>query len=374
MFGNVRQAHATAARTAQGEQWRLHLGKHRTIIRDGFNPVTPTLKTLWCTVVVFAFSSLAAVPEQEQAATIPSTDDLEAVVRQFAAAGTATKSEFETTAQYEARIQQSRPAGRRYAFVDGSYASSGSASQVLPEALVPLMTQRFPPSFAYNADEGVMTTTIPDDLTLKVVVRRADSEIGQNSFGARTNFQSILSDEFAVDASRASVSWLNDELFRDYPGLFHPTFSFPLSVEQAREIKPYLRIVLAGTVSGTEVRCRPYRTAATLSKPVQLDAQRCSIDFDITEVRIVDARTGKEVTTFNSTFGPHKVGETFRAWLAITALDKACQRTPKTPDCEKLAIIKKAGHGEFSTTDDSHREVAWIFTNGKLDRIRGHGR
>jgi hypothetical protein len=346
--------------------------------------VTPLLKTPWLIVVVFTFSGVShpisllaqrvGAPERGQAATIPNTDDLEVLFRQFATAGTETKSEFETTAQFEARIKQSRPAGRTYAFVYGSYASSGSASQALPEE-VQLLTQRFPPSFAYNADEGIMTTVLSSDLTLKVVVRRVGSEIGQNSFGATTNFQSVLFDEFAVNASRASVYWLNDELYRDeaYRGLEMTKLSFPLSVEQARDIKPYLRIVLAGTVSGTEVHCSSYREAATLRIPVQRDGQRCSIEFDITEVRIVDARTGKEVTTFSSTFGPHKIGETFRAWLAITALDKACQRTPRTPDCERLSIIKKTGHGEFVTTDDSHREVAWIFTNAKLDRIRRHG-
>ena len=366
------------------EQWRLNFGKNRTIIKDGRKPVTPPLKTLWFIVVVFAFSGashpisllaqLAAAPEQKQAPPIPNTDDLEVLLRQFAAAGTKTKSEFETTAQFEARIKQSRPAGRTYAFVYGSYASSGSASQALPEE-VQLMTQRFPPSFAYNADEGIMTTTLSPDLTLKVVVRRVDSEIGQNSFGATTNFQSVLFDEFAVNASKASVYWINDKFHRDaaYPGLERIKLSFPLSVEQAREIKPYLRIVLAGTVSGTEVHCSPYREAATLRIPVQRDRQRCAIDFDITELRIVDARTGKEVTTFSSTFGPHKIGETFRAWLAITALDKVCQKTPKTPACEKLPIVKKTGHGELVTTDDSRREVAWVFTDGKLDRIRRHG-
>jgi len=312
--------------------------------------VTPPLKTLWLTIVAFTFSGashptsllaqLAAVPEQTQATTIPNTDDLEVLFQQFATAGTGTKSEFETTAQFEARIKQSRPPGMTYAFVYGSYASSGSASQPLPEE-VQLLTQRFPPSFAYNADEGIMTAALGPDLTLKVVVRRVDSEIGQNSFGATTNFQSVLFDEFAVNASRASVSWLKGQLYDDYPALQRTKLSFPLSVEQAREIKPYLRIVLAGTVSGTEVHCGPYREAATLRIPVQRDGNRCSIDFDIAEVRIVDARTGKEVTTFSATFGSHKIGETFRAWLAVTALDKACQKTPKTLACEKLSTIKR---------------------------------
>jgi hypothetical protein len=134
--------------------------------------VKPPPKTLWLTVVAFAFGAathpismlaqLVAVPEQKQAATIPDTDDLEVLFREFATAGTATKSEFEPTAQFEARIKQSRPAGRTYAFVYGSYASSASASQALPEE-VQLLTQRFPPSFAYNADEGVMTTTLGSD-------------------------------------------------------------------------------------------------------------------------------------------------------------------------------------------------------------------
>jgi hypothetical protein len=35
-----------------------------------------------------------------------------------------------------------------------------------------------------------------------------------------------------------------------------------------------------------------------------------------------------------------------------------------------LSGIKKSGHGEFDMVDDSHREVAWIFTDGRLARIR----
>jgi len=57
--------------------------------------------------------------------------------------------------------------------------------------------------------------------------------------------ENLLVDE--VVPEKPSVYWLNDELYRDeaYRGLERTKLSFPLSVEQAREIKPYLRIVLA---------------------------------------------------------------------------------------------------------------------------------
>lgn len=332
-------------------------------------------RTQWLIVAIVSSmlalpSLLAQTPSGLEHASALNTDDIEELVRELGAAGLATKSEFETTAQFEARTQKSALKDREYAFLYGSYAWPSSASQEAPESLVSLFVQRTPPSFAYNADNGVMTASIPDDLTLKVVVRRADSAIGQNSFGARAEFRSIVADEFAVSASRRSAFWLNDAPFRDYPGPYHPRFSFPLGSDQAREMKRYLRVVLVGKLSDTEVDCQRFREAATLSKPVEIERRRCSVNFDIAEVRIIDVRTGKEVTAFSSAFGRHKVGEGVRDWLSAEGLDRACRKTPKTAACERLGAIKKTGIGEFISAADSRQEVSWTFSDGKLDRIR----
>lgn len=339
---------------------------------------THPVRTSWLIIAIISSMGAShpvpllaqALPRPEGVTAVPNTNDLEDLVRELGAAGTTTKSEFETTAQFEARVKQSKLADRKYAFVYGSYASSSSASQTVPESLVPLITQRTPPSFAYNADSGLMTTSIPDDLTLKVVARRADSAIGQNSFGARAEFRSVLADEFAVNASRASAFWLNDALFRDYPFPNHPQFSFPLGIDHAREVKPYLRVVLVGTLTSTEVKCQSFREAATLSKPFEIERRRCSVDFDITELHIIDARTGTGVITFNSSIGPHKIGEKFRDWLSAEGLDKACQKAPKTAACQMITAIRKTGNGEFVSASGSRQDVSWIFSDGKLDRIR----
>jgi hypothetical protein len=285
---------------------------------------------------------------------IPNTDDIEVLVRQFIATGSGTKSEFETTAQFEARIKQGSQAGRRYAFVHGSS-----------------------DSFAYDADKGVMTaSTLPLDsrLSIKEVLRSTDSKVGQNSYGARTDFLSSVYDEFGIVLSKASISWLNVTILEDIK------LSFPLSIDRAQEIKPYLRMVLVGTVPDTQVYRDEGYSAATVSNPIEKTLHWLYINFDITEVRIVDARTGNEVAKFTSTYaGPHRIGETFQKWLAINHMNMAdiCQKNHKGDHsmdfkavCKKLSALRDTGHGEFYTVDDARRGFGWIFIDGKVAEIR----
>jgi hypothetical protein len=109
-------------------------------------------------------------------------------IENFFQSSAAPKSEFETTAQYEARRATARMIGKKLVLlIDGG-----------PEE-----------AFKYDADAGIMTATIPTSKVLflleqnrptyqvvKVhrVDRQKDEYVGQNAYGAETRISRLRSD------------------------------------------------------------------------------------------------------------------------------------------------------------------------------------
>jgi hypothetical protein len=150
-------------------------------------------------------------------------DDIE----KFFQSSAAPKSEFETTAQYEARRNSARMTGR-------------------PLAL--LLDDTRVNTFAYDADTGMMTATIPTSkvffileqsrpthtvIKVHVIERQKDEYVGQNAYGAERRIQRSRSDLYGVV--------INQD--------FNSTLVFPLDSTTARENKPFLHLGFACTVA-----------------------------------------------------------------------------------------------------------------------------
>ena len=134
---------------------------------------------------------VGVVPAQQSDVPIPPNfvgDDIEKIFKSAAA----PKSEFETTAQYVARR---------------------SAESIINKQLVLLLDDMNEESLKYDADLGIMTTTIPikqklfilepDHPTYQVLAVRKvklqkDEYIGQNSFGAKTRIERLRSELYGV--------------------------------------------------------------------------------------------------------------------------------------------------------------------------------
>jgi hypothetical protein len=243
-------------------------------------------------------ASAPNIPKSKATSTQrPTTDDIESVVRQLVALGPGIKGEFETTAQFEARVQKTSQPDKQYTF---SYcAGLNPSSSGVPFGVC---------DYAYDADKETMTVYMdmeerhfrPDynslpAIRIKNVTRRTEHHVGTNSFGARVQFTSRFDDDFGVVLSQASVSWLVS-LSRSSPD---PAFSFPLSIETVRGIKASLRLVLIGTVPGILVYRDDSFDAATVSFPFEVTIKRFYLQFSVIEVRIIDSRTANVLATFH---------------------------------------------------------------------------
>jgi hypothetical protein len=256
---------------------------------------------------------------------IPNTDDIEPVIRRFVALGSASKGEFETQAQFETRLRTAvvRP-DKQYAFiydqggpacVVGGIATNQNcdfeydADRAVMKAYLAIKHRMF------KAENGTLTDKVPCVL-IKDVQRSTQWHVGQNSFGAKLAYTSRLEDEFGIVISQEAAAWLGsfqnaDNIKRKglteeeatmlrgtYPDLFHPTFTFPLGPEQAQRMKPSLRTVLLGTIPDGRVYVYEDYDAATVSDPIELTVDRFCVNFEISEVRIVESRTGSTVAAF----------------------------------------------------------------------------
>ncbi len=259
-------------------------------------PQTPTPKTK---------SGPAIIPKRKPiSGNVPGTDDIELVVRKLVTLGSGKKSEFETTAQFDARQKGSIQADKQYAFVyvwDAYNNRSDSEYDADKQAMTVNMKierKRFSPDY-----DGVLSVLI------KKVLRRTEHHIRQNSFAAKALVESRFEDDFGIVISKEAGSWLQafarlppeearlkaDDikvLQQMYPELHSPSFSFPFSVEKARDVKPNLRIVLVGSVPNATVYSDESIDEATISAPVEITVDRFYVNFALTEVRIVDSRTG----------------------------------------------------------------------------------
>ncbi len=247
-------------------------------------------------------------PTPKAVVGIPNTDDIESVVRKLVASGAGKKGEFETTAQFEARRNALIP-DREYAFAidraincefdyDADTATMKASIDLLPYLLE-----------VASRHSTLLTVTV------KAVPRRTTTQVGTNSFGARGVFTSRLYDDFGVVISRSFFAWLRS--FSDSPAFvpisgltvesqedyessrsYWLTFPFPLEPARAKVLKPNLRVVLVGTVLDMQVYRNDTFSPATINDPMEVTVKRSFLSLAVSEVRIVDSRTGQTVANF----------------------------------------------------------------------------
>jgi hypothetical protein len=238
-------------------------------------------------------------------AGIPNTDDIESLVHRLIASG--SKSEFETSQQFQDRQSKLLPTDNRYTFVLDYNKDFNEAY------------------FKYDADTSTMKASIsieplgfrPDydkrpTIQVKYKLERDVRHVGMNGYGAQAVFITRNRNDFGVIPTRESISWLrtfststlsNDlpevirQAFRDQESDFE-TFSVPLTADYARSAKPNLRLVIIGSVPDAQVHLDDSFYPATVSDPIEGTIKKFYLDFSISEVRVVDSRTGKVLAAF----------------------------------------------------------------------------
>ncbi len=244
-------------------------------------------------------------------ATAPGTDDIEAVIAKILGSGAATKDEFETTEHFVAR-QKAFQSNRRYALPLDAY-EFGTVGKCACEYNADAETMKafiHPEQYIFSNAEGKLLS-----LPVKIVVRRNERRTGINGFGARAVFTSRSSDEFGVVVSSTTYKWLQSFTEREprmpsiseeeqkqledmYPKLHAPQFSFVIGPADAKAMRPTLRTVLVGSLPDPKVYSGDEFLPATISEPVEVTTKRSYLLMDVSEVRVVDIRSGRIVTHF----------------------------------------------------------------------------
>lgn len=207
------------------------------------------------------------------------------------------KSEFETTAQYEARQKESHPDSRTLVFVFGD-----------PEQRTTTIGQG--PAFKYDADTQIMSAGLVSrersfghqvvnskkfhTLTATHVLRSRKEYVGTNAFGASVTITEIRIDEYGIilenfsDVFAPGVGPLNR--------LTHEVeaqISLPMSIDMAKELKPNLRLAIICRLNEAKV----YRDFAlqtpTISDPYDSYTQKYYASVTPEQLMVFDQKTGK---------------------------------------------------------------------------------
>jgi hypothetical protein len=168
------------------------------------------------------------------------SDDIVAAFREVQASGSAlVKDEFESTAQYHARLRSLKGKGetKKYVFI--------------------VEKDRDNYTFEYNADAEQMHLTVgtkylvSDTVQLRSIQTVLGTYVGTNAFGVKKIITRTVEDTYYVSLSSSSPFRL---FGKDPYDMFEPAmFTWAMDPAAAKATKEYLRIAVVGTVPSPEL-------------------------------------------------------------------------------------------------------------------------
>jgi len=230
-----------------------------------------------------------------------SADDIAAVFREVQASGLAAgKNEFETTAQYEARLGAWKGGGKKYVFiVDQDDRPGGNYT------------------FRYDADTGEMHMEVwfydaISAIRSKVIrLRRDENVLGQytaeNNFGVTRTVTRVAQNDYYVelfssvlnDGSPGMENKTQPHLYE--PPLFNTNrtkFTWSMDVTAAMASKGVLRIALVGTIFSPEITNYTDTRNPTIEYPFETTKYTQILPFNLVQLRVIDSQTGMTIAAF----------------------------------------------------------------------------
>lgn len=221
--------------------------------------------------------------------------DIRAVVRRIAGSPLSKpKSEFETAAQYAARMSAFRDKDFQYVFVIPNKTDVYGTSQ----------------QFSYDADGQTLTSSVsfalmrtPEVASLPdhhgFLMIRADCPgerhyVGVNALGVRRNIARYYCDTYEL-------------ILADPNGIFEPSgeggyevseapIRLQMNTDQAQDLEPNLRIAIVCTVTRPKVYEDFEREDATITNPSEYYTLARFIEIRPDQVWVFDSRTGRIVS------------------------------------------------------------------------------
>jgi len=260
------------------------------------------------------------------------------------------RGEFETTAQYKARL--------------ASWMTKYSNRQY-----VLLIETEDEYSLQYNADTEEMTLTIGEEYLVSDTVKIRSTRkllgtyLGSNSFGVKRVVTKVSRDEYYARLFISSP-------FELFPagefGLKKPTvFRWPMTIAEAKLSKSALRLALVGTIPSPGVEEESSVVSPTTDTPLQVFRRDRTIPFRLQELRVVNVQSGLTVVAFSQTAqtNPQNISETKADQLNTITVDGDTQAAslvrrvnPPFPPLARQAHIQ--GSVEFNAVigKDGHVE------------------
>jgi hypothetical protein len=169
-------------------------------------------------------------------------------------------------------------------------------------------------TFEYDADTEQMTAKVESGsrdsyqgsarcpgveargVEAKSVLTRQGRYVGQNAFGVEKEIGSSEYNEFGI-----CVVWTSPMKFdMGYMGFGRGTtkFSFAMDRDEARSSKSYLRFALVGTIAEGVVHSGTDFHSPTISEPYEITTHCYYLQFNVSETRVIDSRSGEIVSHF----------------------------------------------------------------------------
>jgi hypothetical protein len=217
------------------------------------------------------------------------SDDIVAVFREVQASGLAgTKGEFESTAQYQARLTSWKGGTKKYVFVVDK-PQEGPFKEY---------------TFEYDADAEEMHLTIgneyivSDTFQLRSIRTVLGTYVGANAYGVKKSITRMVENTYYLRLSSSSPF----ELFSkgEYGSSKPAKFTWTMDRATARANKESLRIGLEGTIPSPEATQETSLTEPTIDFPRHILVYSRTLPFSLEELRVLNLRTGVTVASFHA--------------------------------------------------------------------------
>jgi hypothetical protein len=208
--------------------------------------------------------------------------DVKEVVSNIDKASMRSKSEFETTEQFESRIAAIAPP-KQYIFVNDPATDAHPIDKYSDAG-----------AFVYNADVQSFSRTITmfyvqGVFALRSITTPTGQYVGTNSFGVRVVVNRFDRTVYELQIDEPSSFF---EKGGDYDTSYFIHLVAPVPREAAMSVKSHLRIAILCTLTKMEIQHEDPVSSATVDKPTEVHWHEKIIPVGINKVIVFDDRAG----------------------------------------------------------------------------------
>lgn len=235
--------------------------------------------------------------------------------------GEAKQSEYETKAQFDARIDKIRSLslfgphkiGDQYTFVlGGAWEGQGSVSAETEDSLASL---RGAVQTSYDAETQILTVTVPSMLGLGsgtdqtsfgwgYSIRTTGHHVGQNAFGVRKVVAEGVTLQYTIEVDTADLVWLKPYCSKEFGSDIE--CRVPVAAAKARGMDGDVRVALGGTLEQPYTEEEKGTSKATIDNPFEAYEVERGLFVSPNQLVIYSGRTGEILAQYSDEAFQHE--------------------------------------------------------------------